>query len=67
MYKAIGKKCLLYSYLSKKFGVLVASFRLLGRFFYFFFLCNTWSGQMMVLSNFRCRASWAQFFKASLA
>ena len=57
MYKAIGKKCLLSSYLSKKFGVLVASFRILGRFSNcFFFLCNTWSGQMMVLSNFRCRA-----------
>ena len=39
MYKAIGKKCLLYSYVAKKFGVLVASFRILGRLFYclFFF------------------------------
>ena len=37
MYKAIGKKCLLSSYLSKKFGVLVASFRILGRISYCFF------------------------------
>ena len=55
MYKAIGKNCLLYSYLSKKFGVFCRFFQKFGPFLllFVFFLCNTWLGQMMVLSTFQ--------------
>ena len=58
MCKAIDKNfCLLSSYLCKEVGLLIASFRILGRFFQIFF---TWiiAGrvrQLCTLGNFQCR------------
>ena len=54
---SLKKFCLLSSYLSKKVGFLVASFRILDRFFQSFF---TWVvggrvRQWRTLGNFQCR------------
>ena len=51
------KICLLSSYLSKKVGLLVASFRILGSFFQVFFTCVI-GGRVRprcTLGNFQCR------------
>ena len=49
------KICLLSTRLSKKVGLLVASFRILGRFFQIFF---TWVIGGGTRGNFQCRASY---------
>ena len=51
------KFCLLSSYLSKKAGLLVVSFRILGRFFQIFFtsIIGGRVRQRCTLGNFQCR------------
>ena len=56
----VAKLCLLYSYLPKKTGLLIASFRILGRFFQIFF---TWiiggrDRQRYTHGSFQCGASY---------
>ena len=61
MCKAIEKKKVYCrnSYLSKKLGLLVASFIISGRFFYSLYLVYGCSGQVMVPGTFGVGASYS--------
>ena len=59
MQKAIDKNFRLSSYLSKEFGVWIASFTILDRSFNLFHLGYGWSGEAMVLGTF---GVWRLFF-----